>query len=62
LNLRLNAVKGFSNDRAVLLNAARAAVTGNSIQLAGMSAGVLNGTNYSILGGLARYRLLRELI
>ena len=51
LNLRLNAVQGFTNDRSALQAAVRKAVTGNSMELASASAGVLNQTNYTITGG-----------
>ncbi|MGA7408992.1 MAG: VWA domain-containing protein [Bryobacteraceae bacterium] len=51
LNLRLNAVQGFTNDRAALARAVHLAVTGNSQELAQASASVLNETNYLITGG-----------
>jgi VWFA-related protein len=51
LNLHLNAVQGFTNDRAALLRAVNTAVRGNSMELAAASASVLNQTNYSIDGG-----------
>jgi VWFA-related protein len=51
LNLRLNAVQGFTNDRAVLALAVRRAVEGNSVELARATANVLNQTTYSIEGG-----------
>jgi VWFA-related protein len=50
LNLRLNALQGFTNDRAVLQAAVQKAVSGNSMELASASAGVLNQTTYSITG------------
>ncbi len=50
LNLRLNALQGFTNDRAVLQAAVRKAVTGNSMDLANASAGVLNQTTFAITG------------
>ena len=50
LNLRLNAVQGFTNDRAVLSKAVRQAVEGSSMDLARATANVLNQTTYSITG------------
>jgi len=50
LNLRLNAVQGFTNDRAALLRAINKAATGSSMELATASADVLNQTNYTITG------------
>ena len=51
LNLRMNAVQGFTNDRARLGAAVHLAVTGNPQELASASASVLNQTNYLIVGG-----------
>lgn len=51
LTLRLNAVQGFTNDRAVLALAVRRAVEGNSVELARATANVLNQTTYSIESG-----------
>jgi VWFA-related protein len=51
LNLRMNALQGFTNDRAALARAVHLAVTGNSQELAQASASVLNETNYLITGG-----------
>ncbi len=51
LNLRMNALQGFTNDRAALARAVHLAVTGNSQELAQASASVLNQTNYLITGG-----------
>jgi len=51
LNSRLNAVQGFTNDRAALRRAVNVAVTGNSMELASATASVLNQTNYTITGG-----------
>ncbi len=53
LNLRVNAVQGFTNDRAALARAVHLAVTGNSQELAAASANVLNQTNYLISGSEA---------
>jgi VWFA-related protein len=52
LNLRLNPVVHFTNDRAALASAARLAITGNALELSNASANVLNNTNYSITGGM----------
>jgi VWFA-related protein len=51
LNLRMNALQGFTNDRAALARAVHLAVTGNSQELAQATASVLNETNYAITGG-----------
>ncbi len=51
LNLRLNAIHGFSNDRAALKESVRRAVNGNSMELAADSANVLNQTDYTTAGG-----------
>jgi VWFA-related protein len=51
LNLRLNAVQGFTNDRAALREAVRRAVTGNAMELASASAGVLNQTDFVTTAG-----------
>jgi VWFA-related protein len=51
LNTRMNAVQGFTKDRAALLRAVNTAVRGNSMELATATANVLNQTNYSITGG-----------
>jgi len=48
LNLRLNAIHGFTNDRAELKEAVRKAVNGNALELAEASANVLNETDYTI--------------
>ena len=50
LNLRMNAVQGFTNDRATLAKAVHFAVIGNTQELAIASANVLNQTNYAIVG------------
>ncbi|MGB7759517.1 MAG: VWA domain-containing protein [Bryobacteraceae bacterium] len=50
LNLRLNAIHGFTNDRAALKEAVRKAVNGNAVELAAASANVLNETDYTITG------------
>ena len=50
LNLRLNAIHGFTNDRAALRAAVRTALNGNAVELAAASANVLNETNYTITG------------
>jgi len=50
LNLRLNALQGFTNDRAALLRAINKAVVGNSMEMASATADVLNQTNYTITG------------
>jgi VWFA-related protein len=50
LNLRLNAIHGFTNDRAALKEAVRRAVNGNAVELAAASANVLNETDYTITG------------
>ena len=51
LNLRLNPVVQFTNNRAALASAARKAITGNALELASATANVLNQTTYSISGG-----------
>ena len=51
LNLRLNAIHGFTSDRAALTAAVRAALNGNAVELAVTSANILNDTNYVITGG-----------
>jgi VWFA-related protein len=51
LNLRLNAIHGFTNDRAALTAAVRRALNGNAVELAVASANVLNETDYTITGG-----------
>jgi VWFA-related protein len=51
LNLRLNPIVHFTNDRAALASAARMAITGNALELANASANVLNNTTYSVTGG-----------
>jgi VWFA-related protein len=51
LNLRLNAIHGFTNDRAALTAAVRKALNGNAVELAAASANVLNETDYTITGG-----------
>ena len=51
LTLRLNAVQGFTNDRAVLALAVRRAVEGDSQELARATASLLNQTTYSITSG-----------
>jgi VWFA-related protein len=51
LNLRLNAIHGFTNDRAALTAAVRRALNGNAVELATASANVLNETDYTITGG-----------
>jgi VWFA-related protein len=51
LNLRLNPLVQFTNDRAALASAARMAITGNALELANASANVLNHTTYSVTGG-----------
>jgi VWFA-related protein len=53
LNLRMNAVQGFTNDRTALAKAVHLAVTGNSQELAVATANVLNQTNYLITGSEA---------
>lgn len=53
MTLRLNAVQGFTNDRAVLSQAVRRAVEGSSMELARATADVLNQTTYSITSGPA---------
>jgi VWFA-related protein len=50
LNLRLNAIHGFTNDRAALAAAVRKALNGNAVELASASANVLNETDYTITG------------
>jgi VWFA-related protein len=52
LNLRLNAVQGFTNDRTVLELAVRRAVEGSTMDLARATANVLNQSTYSIAGGV----------
>jgi VWFA-related protein len=51
LNLRLNAIHGFTHDRAELAAAVRAALDGTGMELAGATGNVLNETTYSISGG-----------
>ena len=51
LNLRLNAIHGFSNDRAALKESVRRALSGSATELAADSANVLNQTDYSVSGG-----------
>jgi VWFA-related protein len=53
LNLRLNPIVQFTNDRAALASAARKAITGNALELANASANILNHTTYSITGSQA---------
>jgi VWFA-related protein len=48
VNLRLNAIHGFTNDRAALAAAVRTALNGNAVELAASSSNVLNETNYAI--------------
>ena len=50
LNLRLNAIHGFTNNRAALAAAVRTALNGNAVELAAASSNVLNETNYTITG------------
>ena len=51
MNLRLNAIHGFSNDRVGLKESVRRALNGSATQLASDSANVLNQTDYTISGG-----------
>jgi VWFA-related protein len=51
LNVRLNVLRGFSNDRTVLQKAVTRAVNGTSMELAHATADVLNQTTYTIAGG-----------
>ena len=51
LNLRLNAIHGFTSDRAALTEAVRTALNGNAVELAVTSANILNETDYTITGG-----------
>jgi VWFA-related protein len=51
VNLRLNAIHGFTNNRAALAAAVRAALTGNAVELAASPDNVLNETDYTISGG-----------
>jgi VWFA-related protein len=51
VNLRLNAIHGFTNDRAALAAAVRSALNGNGVDLAASPGNVLNETNYTISGG-----------
>lgn len=53
LNLRLNAIHGFTSDRAALRAAVRAAINGNAVELAGASGNVLNETTYTVTGSEA---------
>ena len=50
LNLRLNAIHGFTSDRAALMAAVRKALNGNAVELAAASANVLSETDYTITG------------
>ncbi len=51
LNLRLNAIHGFTRDRAALTAAVRKALNGNAVELAATSANILSETDYTITGG-----------
>ena len=51
LNLRLNAIHGFTSDRAALTAAVRKALNGNAVELAAASANVLSETDYTVTGG-----------
>jgi VWFA-related protein len=51
LSLRLNAIHGFTNDRAALAAAVRAAVNGDGLELTDATGNILNETNYSVTGG-----------
>jgi VWFA-related protein len=51
MNLRLNAIHGFSNDRVGLKESVRRALNGNATELASASANVLNQTDYTVSGG-----------
>ncbi len=53
LNFRLNAIHGFTNDRAALRAAVRKAVNGTAAELAAASGNVLNETDYTITAGRA---------
>jgi VWFA-related protein len=50
LNIRLNVLRGFSNDRASLQTAVNRAVNGTTMELAHATADVLNQTTYTITG------------
>jgi VWFA-related protein len=51
IGMRINAVHGFTNDRAALTKAVRQAVSGTPMELANASAGVLNETTFSTTAG-----------
>ena len=51
LDLRINVIHGFTNDRAALTSAVRLALNGNAVELAAASANVLNETDYTLTGG-----------
>ena len=51
LNLRINVIHGFTNQRAALGSAVRLALNGSAAELASASANVLNETDYTLTGG-----------
>jgi VWFA-related protein len=51
LNLRVNVIHGFTNDRQALSSAVQLALNGTAPELAAASANVLNETDYTLNGG-----------